>query len=311
MKKGTIVRSTGSQYTVKQEDGQLVECKVRGKFRIKGIRTTNPVAVGDLVYFEKQEKEDLGVIKKIEDRENYIIRKSPNLSKQSQIIATNIDQAILITTLINPELRIEFIDRFLVTAQAYQIPAIIVFNKIDIYTPKVKEEMQNLISIYEKIGYKCLQVSATEKTNIGELKRLLKNKISLVSGNSGVGKSTLINTIEPDLDLITDEISEHHKLGKHTTTFAEMFPLTKGGSVIDTPGIKSFGLIHLEKDELYHFFPEIFAASKDCQYNNCSHSHEPECAVKTKMLDGEIAESRYMSYLSMYLGEDDKYRVGY
>ncbi len=304
--KGLVVKSTGSWYSVRYE-GRIEKCKIRGKLKLRGERTTNPIAVGDFVEFETK-KGETAVIKKIMPRKNYIIRKSTNLSRRKHVIAANIDQAVLLVSLSKPETTLQFIDRFLVTAEIYKIPAKIVFNKIDIYSEDNKLYMNALIKEYEKIGYNCFQISATENINLDKIKSLLNNKVSLLSGNSGVGKSTLINQLDSSLQLQTDEISEYHQSGKHTTTFAEMFDLQSGGSIIDTPGIKGFGTVDMSKEDIAHNFPEIFALLPNCKFHNCTHTHEPDCAVKYASEKDEIAWWRYNSYLSMLEGEDDKYR---
>lgn len=313
MKKGLIVRTTGSWFTVEDENGELFDCKVKGNFRIKGIRSTNPVAVGDKVNFMVQNdtkisgKRKTGWIYSIKDRKNYIIRRSPNLSKQSHIIAANIDQAILLATIIEPVTTTLFIDRYLASAEAYNVPVLLVFNKTDLYGPEETTIMKNLILIYSKIGYRCLTTSAETGEGIEDLENELKDKISVINGHSGVGKSTLINLIQPELNLRTSEISEYHKTGKHTTAFSEMYKLSNGGYIIDTPGIKGFGMLDMEAWEITHYFPEIFKLSKNCLYNNCSHTHEPDCAVKEALENKEISVSRYVSYLNL-LEEDEKYR---
>jgi len=304
--KGLVVKSTGSWYSVKCEN-EIVKCKIRGKLKLQGERSTNPIAVGDIVEFETK-KDETAVIKKIMPRKNYIIRKSTNLSRKKHIIAANIDQVILLVTLAMPETTLQFIDRFLVTAEIYKIPAKLVFNKIDIYSEEIKLYMNALIKEYEKIGYDCFKISATKNINLDEIKNLLNNKISVLSGNSGVGKSTLINQLDSNLELQTDEISEYHQSGKHTTTFAEMFDLQSGGSIIDTPGIKGFGTVDMTKEDISHNFPEIFALLPNCKFHNCTHTHEPECAVKQAVENNEIVWWRYKNYLSMLEGEDDKYR---
>jgi ribosome biogenesis GTPase len=303
--KGIVIKSTGSWYAVRLDNGEQIEARIKGKFRLKGIRTTNPIAVGDNVCLDLEE-DGTAVINKIEDRKNYIIRKSINLSKRAHIIAANIDQAILVVTLSQPKTYTAFIDRFLVTAAAYHIPAIIVFNKIDIYTDKEKEELVILKSTYESIGYQCVAVSATENNNLDVVVDLMKDKVSMVSGHSGVGKTTLLNVIEPGLNLKTSEISEMHKAGKHTTTFAEMFELSFGGYIIDTPGIKAFGLIDFNKEELSHYFLEMRELLKDCQFNNCIHINEPNCAIKEAVEKKKISEFRYLNYLSMYNDDDEE-----
>ena len=315
MREGLVIKTTGSWYTVEDKDGNTFNCKVKGNFRIKGIKSTNPVAVGDKVSFTlSQNNQDhsikTGWITSIKDRNNYIIRRSPNLSKQSHIIAANIDQAVLIATINYPVTTTTFIDRYLASAEAYRVPVLIVFNKIDLYGAQEKEELAELISVYSKIGYKCLTVSAKESIGLDELKDSLKNKINVINGHSGVGKSTLINSIQPGLNLKTKDISDMHQTGKHTTAFSAMYKLHFGGYIIDTPGIKGFGMLNMEPWEISHYFPEIFKASKNCQYNNCSHTHEPECAVKEEVDNKEIAVTRYISYLGLLEG-DDKYRKPY
>lgn len=313
MKKGLVIKTTGTWYTVEEENGENFDCKVKGNFRIKGIKSTNPVAVGDRVIFTFQK--DLksptdmpaGWITGIEDRKNYIVRRSPNLSKQSHIIAANIDQAILVVTISWPVTTTTFIDRYLASAEAYRIPVLLVFNKTDLYTEAETLKMNKLISMYSKIGYSCIATSASKKLGIDEFKNELKGKTNVINGHSGVGKSTLINLIEPGLNLKTSKISEMHKTGKHTTAYSAMYKLTFGGYIIDTPGIKGFGMLDMEAWEISHYFPEIFKISKKCQYNNCSHTHEPGCAVKKELEAGEIAQSRFISYLGLLEGED-KYR---
>ena len=308
LKEGLVIKSTGSWYTVKTSDGVIHNCRIKGRFRMDGIRTTNPISVGDRVNFE--EKEEANVIVKILDRKNYIIRKSSNLSKHSQIIASNVDQAFLIVTVNYPLTTTTFIDRFLAAAEAYRIPVNLIFNKIDRYRPNDMERLAELKGIYESIGYKCFEISAKEGTHLDIIREALKGKINLLSGHSGVGKSTLINAIQPGLDLKTGEISEAHSQGKHTTTFSEMFELDFDGYIIDTPGIRGFGTIDMEKEEMSHFFPEIFRTSEHCQFNNCSHLHEPKCAVKGAVEVGEISMTRYESYLGMIMeDEDSKYRL--
>ncbi|MEA3446123.1 MAG: ribosome small subunit-dependent GTPase A, partial [Bacteroidota bacterium] len=289
-KNGLVIKSTGSWYRVLTDDKKIVECKFKGKFRIKGIRSTNPIAVGDRVKFITETSDGTGLIIEIEDRKNYIIRRSTNLSKETQILAANIDLAFLLVTIAYPKHRIGFIDRFLASAEAYRIPVQIIFNKIDCYSEKHLEEMQKLIDIYEKVGYPCITASALKGTNIQLIKEKLAGKTTIFAGNSGVGKSTLANAIDPSLNLKTDEISQSHKKGKHTTTFAQMFELKNGGFLIDTPGIKGFGVFDMYKEEIFHFFPEIFRISPMCRYNNCTHNHEPGCAVKQAVKDGEISE---------------------
>ena len=317
LKEGLVTKSTGSRYTVLSGDEEF-ECRIKGKLRIKGMRTTNPLSVGDFVYFSLQDEysesgKPMGIISKLKDRKNYIIRKSVNLSKESHIIAANIDQAFIVVTVKYPVTTTNFIDRFLVTAEAYNIPSILVFNKIDLYTGTELEKVNNWYRIYHKIGYKCLVTSVKTGQGMDELKSLMKNKISVFGGNSGVGKTSLINYIEKNLNLKTNIISEAaHKSGKHTTTFSEMFELIMGGYIIDTPGIRSFGMIDMKNDDVSHYFPEIFKTSDLCKFNNCTHTHEPGCAVKEMVEKGKICLSRYESYLSI-LGEDEeeKYRMGF
>ncbi len=310
--KGIVIKSTGSWYSVRLANGKQIEARIKGKFRLKGIRTTNPIAVGDNVIL-KEEEDGTAVINEIEKRKNYIIRKSINLSKKSHILAANVDQAILIVTISQPKTYTAFIDRFLVTAEAYHIPTVIVFNKIDIYSDEEKKELAFLKYNYEKIGYQCIEVSAIEKTNVDELIEVMKNKVSMISGHSGVGKTTLLNTVEPNLNLKTSAISEIHKSGKHTTTFAEMFELSFGGFIIDTPGIKAFGLINFDKAELSHYFLEMRERLKECHFNNCLHINEPKCAIKEALEKGEIIEFRYQNYIGMYNDdEEENYRgLGY
>ncbi|WP_417369126.1 ribosome small subunit-dependent GTPase A [Flavobacterium beibuense] len=308
---GLVYKSTGSWYTVKTEAGDFYECRIKGKFRIKGIKSTNPVAVGDLVDFELDETSDdtTGLIHNIHERKNYIIRKSVNLSKQVHIIASNIDKLFLLVTINNPVTTTSFIDRFLVTAEAYGIEAVIVFNKIDTFTEEMLDEQLYLQYIYSSIGYKCLRVSATENKGIDELKEMMKGNVNMFSGHSGVGKSTLINKLQPSLNLKTKEISEQHSQGQHTTTFAEMFELDFDAKIIDTPGIRGFGIVDMERDELGDYFPEFFALKDQCKFNNCLHKDEPYCAVKDALENDEISWSRYKSYLQMLDGEDENYRT--
>jgi len=307
MKSGLVLKTTGSRYSVRDENGEVYFCSIRGKLRLKGVKTTNPITVGDIVDIEL-ENDNTGSICRVHDRKNYIIRKSTNLSRESHIIAANLDQTLLIVTVEFPETQVAFIDRYLVTAEAYSVPTILIFNKIDLYNDELNDKLNQYIAIYEKIGYQCIKVSAQTEENLSELKKILSNKVSLISGNSGVGKSTLINKIEPNLDLKTEIISAYHLTGKHTTTFSEMFELSFGGYIIDTPGIKGFGLIDIDKNELYHYFPEIFKISKDCKFYNCTHIHEPGCAVIRAVDSGDISPSRYISYLSIFDDENDKYR---
>jgi len=311
-----VIKSTGSWFTVECENGELYECKIKGKFRITGIKSTNPVAVGDHVTFTEQSsyegstEKKIGLINAISDRKNYIIRRSQNLSKQSHIIAANIDQAVLVVTLYYPVTTTTFIDRYLASAEAYRIPVLIVFNKNDRLAIHQRPEIHALMDIYSKIGYKCLTTSATTMLGIDQLKEALTSKINVINGHSGVGKSTLINILEPGLKLKTMDISDVHNTGKHTTTYSSLHKLSFGGFIIDTPGIKAFGMLEMEPWEISHYFPEIFKISASCQYNNCSHTHEPGCAVKSAVEIGEIARSRFTSYLGL-LETDDKYRQAF
>ena len=306
---GTIIRNTGSWYTVKTDDGELFDCKVKGTFRLKGIRSTNPVAVGDVVTITPSSDGQTALIDGIEDRRNYIIRKASNLSKQSHIIAANVDLAALIVTIAHPETSTTFIDRFLASAEAYRVPVLIVFNKTDLYDEAERQQMQSLVSLYQNIGYKCVTCSAEKGNGIDELQAELMDKTTLLSGNSGVGKSTLLNLLVPDADAKTAEISAAHDAGMHTTTFSQMFFLPQGGALIDTPGIKGFGTFDMEREEVSHYFREIFKTSADCRFGNCTHTHEPGCAVLQAVAEGKIAESRFNSYLSMLEDKDEnKYR---
>ena len=303
--KGLVVKNTGSWYTVRTDDGQLIDCKIKGNFRLKGIRSTNPVAVGDRVTVAD------AFITDIEDRRNYIIRKSQNLSKQSHILAANVDQAFLVVTVNYPQTSTTFIDRFLASAEAYRVPVVLIFNKTDLLDADELRYQQLMVRLYETIGYTCKQISATKGEGVEDLRPLLEGKITLLSGNSGVGKSTLINCLVPHVNLRTAEISDAHNLGQHTTTFSEMIPLG-GGWVIDTPGIKGFGTFDMEPEELTSYFREIFHFSKDCRFSNCTHTHEPGCAVLKALEEHYIAPSRYQSYLSMMEDKDEgKYRESY
>ena len=309
--KGTVYKSTGSWYQVKSEAGAFYDCRIKGKFRIKGIKSTNPVAVGDRVEFDIEDKEgaEQGVIKKIEKRENYIIRKSVNLSKQTHIIASNIDQVFLLVTLNNPPTLTTFIDRFLVTAEAYHVKAVLLFNKVDSYNEDELVDVKYLAAIYRNAGYECIGISATIGKNVDKVKEMMLGKTSMFAGHSGTGKSTLINAIEPGLNLKTSQISDQHKQGQHTTTFAEMFDLSFDARIIDTPGIKGFGVVEIEREELGDYFPEFFELKQDCKFHNCLHLEEPKCAVKDALEEGEIAWSRYKSYLQILEGEEDNYRT--
>ena len=301
--KGLVVKNTGSWYTVRTDDGQLIDCKIKGNFRLKGIRSTNPVAVGDRVTVAD------AFITDIEDRRNYIIRKSQNLSKQSHILAANVDQAFLVVTVNYPQTSTTFIDRFLASAEAYRVPVVLIFNKTDLLDADELRYQQLMVRLYETIGYTCKQISATKGEGVEDLRPLLEGKITLLSGNSGVGKSTLINCLVPHVNLRTAEISDAHNLGQHTTTFSEMIPLG-GGWVIDTPGIKGFGTFDMEPEELTSYFREIFHFSKDCRFSNCTHTHEPGCAVLKALEEHYIAPSRYQSYM-MEDKDEGKYREGY
>lgn len=294
---GIVIKSTGSWYTVRTDDGSYYQCSLKGNFRIKGIRTTNPVAVGDKVFVTIDKEKSTAVISDILPRKNYIIRKATKLSKRSHIIASNIDQALLIITLELPRTSFGFIDRFLITAEAYHIPVKIIINKIDVYLDPTLELMQEYIKVYESASYKTLTVSAKTGENISALKDVMKDKVSLFAGHSGVGKSTLINKIQPGLDLKTKPLSTVHLKGLHTTTFAEMYELSFGGFIIDTPGIKEFGLIDMSISEIAERYPEMRAIMHDCKYNNCTHIHEPGCAIKEAVDKGEISEIRYYNYL--------------
>lgn len=308
---GLVYKSTGSYYTVKTDDHQVYECRIKGKFRMKGIKSTNPIAVGDVVDFELDNTtdEEVGQIHNIHDRKNYIVRKSVNLSKQTHIIASNIDVVFLLITINNPPTTTSFIDRFLVTAEAYGIEAVLVFNKIDTYDDAMLDEQLYLHYIYSEIGYKCLRVSSTEGKGIDELKQLMTGKVSMFSGHSGVGKSTLVNALQPNLNLKTKSISEQSKQGQHTTTFAEMYDLDFDAKIIDTPGIKGFGIVDMEKEEISGFFPEFFKLQDNCKFNNCLHKEEPNCAIKKALEEDKIAWSRYNSYLKILEGDDEHYRT--
>lgn len=307
---GLVIKNTGSWYTVLTDDGQLFDCKVKGNFRLKGIRSTNPVAVGDRVEIVSN-PEGTAFITEIDDRRNYIIRKSINLSKQSHIIAANVDQALLVVTINYPQTSTTFIDRFLASAEAYRVPVILVFNKTDLLNVDEAHYQQMMIALYENVGYECHTISAVTGEGVDQLKLLLPGKITLLSGNSGVGKSTLINRFVPDANLRTAEISDAHNTGQHTTTFSEMIPLSEGW-LIDTPGIKGFGTFDMEPEELTSYFKEIFRFSQDCRFSNCTHTHEPGCAVLQAIENHLIAPSRYQSYLSMLNDKDEgKYREAF
>ncbi|RXG31754.1 ribosome small subunit-dependent GTPase A [Leeuwenhoekiella marinoflava] len=308
--KGTVYKSTGSWYSVKSESGKFYDCRIKGRFRIQGIKSTNPVAVGDRVIFELEQTSDTvtGVIKDIEPRDNYIIRKSVNLSKQTHIIAANIDRCFLVITLNNPPTFPAFIDRFLVTCEAYHIEAILLFNKVDTLSEEEFGEVKYLAEMYREIGYTCIGVSAKTGKNVDQVKDLMLGKTSMFSGHSGVGKSTLVNAIESTLDLKTKAISDQHMQGQHTTTFAEMFDLSFDARIIDTPGIKGFGVVDIEKEELGSYFPEFFALKDQCKFNNCLHLEEPKCAVKDALENDELYWSRYQSYKQIIEGDEENYR---
>ena len=308
---GTVYKSTGSWYRVKSEDGTFYNCRIKGKFRIEGIKSTNPVAVGDEVLFTPvtEGDETVGQIYQILDRRNYLVRKSVKLSKQVHIIAANVDLVFLLVTLENPRTYPEFIDRFLATAEAYDVPCVLLFNKEDTLEAHLRDETKYMAALYRDIGYTCIGISAKTGKNVDKVLELMKGKTCMFAGHSGVGKSTLINRIAPELSLKTAEISEQHRQGQHTTTFAEMYDLSSGGRIIDTPGIKGFGLVNMEKEEIGDYFPELFALKSQCRFNNCLHLDEPGCAVKEALEEGKIAWSRYRSYVQMVTGEEDTYRM--
>ncbi len=309
--RGTVYKSTGSWYSVKTEEGEFHKCRIKGKFRIQGIKSTNPIAVGDEVEFQLEEigDETVGVISNIEERKNYIIRKSVNLSKQTHIIATNLDQVFLLITLNNPTTFTSFIDRFLVTSEAYDIPVVLLFNKMDVYDANETSEVDYLMHLYQNIGYSCIQIAAKEGLHVDKVKELMLGKTSMFAGHSGVGKSTLVNALEPGLRLKTAQISEQHLQGQHTTTFAEMYDLSFDARIIDTPGIKGFGIVDMEKDEIGDYFPEFFKLKSECKFNNCLHLDEPKCAIKKALEEDAISWSRYRSYVQMVTGEEENYRT--
>jgi ribosome biogenesis GTPase len=308
---GIVYKSTGSWYTVKTDAGDIYECRIKGKFRIKGIKSTNPIAVGDLVVFEVEQigDETIGVISKIEDRKNYIIRKSVKLSKQTHIIAANIDLVFLLVTLKNPRTYTIFIDRFLATSEAYDIKTVLLFNKVDMYNEDELAEVKYLAALYREIGYTCIGISAKTGKNVDKVKDLMKKHTSMFAGHSGVGKSTLINFIAPELSLKTTEISDQHFQGQHTTTFAEMYDLNFGARIIDTPGIKGFGMVDMDKYEIGDYFPEFFRLKSNCKFNNCLHLDEPKCAVKAALDKDEVSWSRYRSYVQIVTEDEDTYRM--
>ena len=304
--KGLVYKSTGSWYKVRNEEGFFIDCRLKGKFRIKGLKATNPISVGDIVYYEPEANKETGLILKVENRKNYLIRKSVNLSKQYHILAANIDQAVLVATITQPETLNEFIDRFLVSVTAYDIPAIILVNKLDLYEDKHLEQLADWDNIYQEIGYKILPISVEKGINMDQVKQLFHNKTTVLSGNSGVGKSSLIKNLIPSEEVAIKEISEIHQQGVHTTTFAEMYDLSDGGHLIDTPGIRGLGIIDIESKELTNYFPEFMKRKEMCKFNNCVHINEPNCAIKTAVEQGEIAFSRYNSYLSMYHNDQEE-----
>lgn len=306
LNRAQVLRSTGSWYILRDESGNTLDARIKGKFRIKGIKTTNPIAVGDWVRYSEGDNNEF-VISEIEERKNYVIRKSVNLSKQAHIIGANVDYALLIVTLANPRTSTGFIDRFLVSTEAYGIETIIVFNKCDLLSEEEREELDYLIAVYSVIGYRCIESSAVTGLGVEEIKQLLKDKTTLLSGHSGAGKSSLINAIDSDIETKVGIISESHFKGKHTTTFAEMFPLSFGGDIIDTPGIKGFGIVDIERDELNHYYKEMMELLPECKFSNCKHIDEPKCAVKEAVEAGEIAAERYNSYLSMMLDEGENH----
>ena len=309
--RGLVIKNTGSWYQVKTENGNLVECKIKGNFRLKGIRSTNPIAVGDNVHIIMNQ-EGTAFINEIEDRRNYIVRRSSNLSKQSHILAANLDQCLLVVTVNYPETSTIFIDRFLASAEAYRVPVKLVFNKIDAYSEDELRYLEALITLYTQIGYPCFKISARNGDGLEDIKQALEGNITLFSGHSGVGKSTLINSLLPDIDIKTAEISTYHNKGMHTTTFSEMFSVTGDGYIIDTPGIKGFGTFDMKDEEVGHYFKEIFETSDKCKYNNCTHRHEPGCAVREAVEKHLISESRYTSYLNILEDkEEGKYRSAY
>lgn len=306
---GTVIRSSGSVYGVRAADGRLIDCRVKGNFRLKGIRSTNPVAVGDYVHFDVRD-DGTAYIVDILERRNYIVRKASNLSKQSHILAANLDQCFLVVTISHPATATTFIDRFLAAAEAYRVPVVLVFNKTDLYNDAELEELDYLTALYGSIGYRCLHTSTVGGRGVDELKEAMRGKVSLLAGNSGVGKSSLVNAVAPDVAAKVGEISKTHDTGMHTTTYTEMFEFMPDSYIVDTPGVKGFGTFDMEVEEISHYFVEFFELSKDCRYGNCTHTHEPGCAVLEALERGEIAPSRYQSYLSMLEDkEEGKYRA--
>ena len=306
---GVVIKSSGSVYVVRTADGAAIDCRVKGNFRLKGIKSTNPVAVGDVVTFDVR-ADGTAYIMEIAERKNYIVRKASNLSKQSHILAANLDLCFLVVTISHPATSTTFIDRFLASAEAYRVPVVLVFNKADLYTPEEVEELNYLRALYGSIGYKCLVTSAEKGEGIDALKETMRGKVSLLAGNSGVGKSSLVNAVAPQLAAKVGEISKIHDTGMHTTTYTEMFEFMPDSFIVDTPGVKGFGSYAMEKEEIPHYFVEFFELSKDCKYGNCTHTHEPGCAVLAALERGEIAPSRYQSYLSMLDDEEEgKYRT--
>ena len=303
---GVVIKTTGKRYTVKTDIGEIVQCRLKGKFRIQGIKSTNPIVVGDKV--EVVQESELWMIVKLYDRKNHILRKSVNLSKQTHIIAANIDQALLMITLSSPVTTTGFIDRFLIAANAYGIEVILLFNKVDLLSDELKIQHENLKKVYENIGYTCFATSVIHD-DLSDIKQAMKGKLNMISGHSGVGKSTLVNYLQPDLHINTKEVSDTHRQGQHTTTFSELHELDFGASIIDTPGIRGFGLVELEVSELANYFPEFFALKLKCKFHNCIHKNEPQCSVKSALENGDIAESRYKNYLKMLVEEEESFRT--
>jgi ribosome biogenesis GTPase len=303
---GVVIKTTGKRYTVKTDSGEIVQCRLKGKFRIKGIKSTNPIVVGDKV--EVEQESELWMIVKLHKRKNHILRKSVNLSKQTHIIAANIDQALLMITLDSPVTTTGFIDRFLVAANAYGVEVVLLFNKTDLLDDELQTQQEDLQKVYEKIGHICFATSVIND-DLSAIKELMKGKVNMISGHSGVGKSTLINYLQPDLHINTKEVSDTHKQGQHTTTFSELHELDFGASIIDTPGIRGFGLVEIEPSEIGNYFPEFFAIKQKCNFHNCIHKNEPDCVVKSALENGEIAESRHKNYLNMLVEEEEHFRT--